>query len=467
MNLGTTWRALSVTKAFGAGAAITAAANLAIAALSIVTGVVSARLLGPHGRGELAAIQTTPGFIAALAMLGMPEALTYFSAQEPALAGRYLATASAIALGACLPFMATGYVAMPILLHAQRPQIVSVARWCLLIAPIWAVASMPMPVLRGIGAFAQWNALRVMVLLSIIAVLAVAWVTGHVTPAFIAYGWLVYSALFFLPTFWFVLRRGIRGPYLPDAAMAGPMLRYGAPCTMTALPQMLNLRLDQMLMAAMLPPRDLGLYVVAVAWSGAVAPILNAVGTVMLPSVASAADREHAVRRLGAGTRATSLLACLISAAVAASAPLAIVFFFGAPYRGAIPSALVLAPAAGVLGINFTLQEGLRGLGRPYLVLRAEVIGLAVTGIALAAMLPTLGIFGAALASMGGYVAVMVVLLTGARSATGASAAVLLVPRVEDFRFITSVVREFASTGLSGVGSVSKVLTRPLRRESL
>ncbi len=428
MKFRSKWRAFNATMPFGAGATLTGAANLAIAVLSIVTGVVSARLLGPHGRGELAAIQTAPGFIAALAMIGMPEALTYFSAQEPLRAGRYLATASAIALAACPPFMAAGFVAMPILLHAQRPQIVSVARWCLLIAPIWAVASMPMPALRGLGAFAQWNALRVMVLFSIIAVLAAAWVTGNVTATFIAYGWLVYSALLFLPAFWFVLRRSVHVSFLPDSASAGQMFRYGAPCMMTALPQMLNLRLDQMLMAALVPPRDLGLYVVAVAWSGAVGLIVNAVGTVMLPSVASAADREHAVRRLGAGTRATSLMAGLISVSVMASAPLAIVFLFGAPYRGAIPSALVLAPAAGVLGINFTLQEGLRGLGRPYLVLRAEVIGLVVTAIALPAMLPALGIFGAALASMGGYVAVMVALLAGARSAVGASPAMLLVP---------------------------------------
>jgi len=434
MKLRTRWRAFNTTMPFGAGATLTGAANLSIAALSVVTGVVSARLLGPHGRGELAAIQITPGFIGVLANLGMPEALTYFSAQEPLCSGRYLATASAIALAACLPFMAGGFVAMPILLHAQRPQIVSVAQWCLLIAPIWAVASMPMHVLRGLGAFAQWNALRVMVLLSIIAVLAVAWATAHVTPVFMAYGWLVYSALLFLPAFWFVLRRGVCGPFLPDPAKAVPMLQYGAPCVMTSLPQMLNLRLDQMLMAALLPPRELGLYVVAVAWSGAVSPILTAVGAVMLPTVAAAADREHAVRRFGAGTRATSLMACLTSAAVAASAPLAIVFLFGAAYRGAIPSALVLAPAAGVLGVNFTLQEGLRGLGRPYLVLRAEVLGLVVTGIALAAMLPTLGIFGAALASMGGYVAVMVLLLAGARSATGVSAATLLVPRVDEIR---------------------------------
>lgn len=440
MNLRIKWRELSATKPFGAGATLTGAANLAIAALSIVTGVVSARLLGPHGRGELAAIQTAPGFLATLAMLGMPEALTYFSAREPLRAGRYLATASTLALAACLPSMAAGFVAMPILLHAQRPQIVTAARWCLLVAPIWAVASMPMPVLRGIGAFAQWNAIRVIVLLSIIAVLAVAWATGHVTPAFIAYGWLVYSALLFLPTFWFVFRRGVRGPFVPDQATAGTMLRYGAPCMMTGMPQMLNLRLDQMLMAALLPARDLGLYVAAVAWSGAAAPILNAVGAVMTPAVASAMDVAHGARRLAAGTRVTSALAIVICITLAVVTPIAIPILFGERFRASIPAALVLIPAAGVLGLNQVLQEGLRGLGRPYAVLRAELVGLAVTAVALIVMLWPLGIMGAALASLGGYAAVMAALLAEARSAIGASPAMLLVPHRNE---INSRLRHF------------------------
>jgi O-antigen/teichoic acid export membrane protein len=449
MNLRIRWRALSTTKSFGAGAALTAAANLAIAALGIVTGVVSARLLGPHGRGELAAIQTAPGFIATLAMLGMPEALTYFSAREPVRAGRYLATASAIALAACLPFMAAGFAAMPILLHAQRPQVVSAARWCLLIAPIWAVAAMPIPLLRGIGAFAQWNALRVMVLLSIIVVLAVAYATGHVNPTFIAYGWLVYSALFLLPTFWLVFRRGVRGPFLPDPNNVGPMLRYGAPCMMTGMPQMLNLRLDQMLMAALLPPRDLGLYVVAVAWSGAAAPLLSAVSSVMTPAVASATDAAHGARRLAVGARTTSALALIICLSLAVVTPIAITILFGESFRASIPAALVLIPAAGVLGLNLVLQEGLRGSGRPYAVLRAELTGLVVTTVTLVATLHPMGIMGAAIASLLGYSTVLGVLLINARRYAGVSLRELLLPQITEIRLtlerLFSLVRRYPS----------------------
>lgn len=432
-----------------ANTAITAAANISLAGLGVVSGVFAARLLGPHGRGELAAIQTWPSFIATLAMLGMPEALVYFSARTPSEAGRYLGSAVVVAMVSSVPFMLVGYLLTPLMLHAQAPAIVRASHWYLLLVLIFASAGLLPNPLRGRSDFASWNLMRMMPNILLIVVLVVAWACSRAVPIFVAAGNLIALALLIFPFAAMVARR-VPGPFTPDLNKLPSMLSYGLPCMMATLPQMLNFRLDQMLMAAMLPARDLGVYVVAVAWSGAVTPILNAVGSMILPSVASATatNREHAVSRLAAASRATSLLACLISAAVAASAPLAIVFFFGAPYGDAIPSTLVLAPAAGVLGINFTLQEGIRGLGRPYLVLRAEVIGLAVTAVALTVMLRPMGIFGAALASLGGYVAVMIVLLAGARSAAGASPATLLVPQWNEIssglRHLRTLVRSLA-----------------------
>ena len=48
----------------------------------MLTGALAARLLGPDGRGQLAAIQMWPNFLAAIANLGLPEALVYFSARS-------------------------------------------------------------------------------------------------------------------------------------------------------------------------------------------------------------------------------------------------------------------------------------------------------------------------------------------------------------------------------------------------
>jgi O-antigen/teichoic acid export membrane protein len=123
--------------------------------------------------------------------------------------------------------------------------------------------------------------------------------------------------------------------------------------------------------------------------------------------------------------------------------PQAIKILFGERFRVSIPAALVLLPAAGILGFNLVLQEGLRGLGRPYAVLRAELAGLVVTAIALLAMLRPLGIMGAAIASLLGYSTVNVVLLVNARRYTGMRLRELLIPQRGELKLTVSQLLSF------------------------
>jgi O-antigen/teichoic acid export membrane protein len=421
------WRRARVVNSFAADTALTALGNTVIALLGLVTGILSARLLGPRGRGELAAIQNTPNVIATLAMVGMPDALAYFSARESEQASRYLGTASALSLAGSIPFMLVAYFAMPMLLQAQRWTIVTGARWYLLIAPIWAMAGMLPHAVRGTGDFDAWNAMRIMLPICGVWVLACSWISGHATAEFVASGYLVTYAILFAPWFW-LIRRRIHGSLLPDFAKIRPMLGYGLPCLGTGLPQLLNLRLDQILMAALLVPRNLGLYVVAVSWSSAALPLLSSVGAAILPSVASAESRTVAIERFSQGVRMAFLLAVLSSTILLIATPFAIVRLFGAEYRPAIPAAQLLLPAAGLLGINFAFQESLRGLGFPYAALQAEFWGLLVTALALVALLPRLGILGAALASLFGYSTVTASLFLSATNIAGISPIRLLVP---------------------------------------
>src|SRR5437899_3096533 len=97
----------------------TVATNIGMALVNAAPGIIAARILGPQGRGALAAIQTWPSFLGSLAMLGMPEALVYFTAKDDKRGGRHLGSAMALALTALVVMMAIGWVAMPLLLSAQ------------------------------------------------------------------------------------------------------------------------------------------------------------------------------------------------------------------------------------------------------------------------------------------------------------------------------------------------------------
>jgi O-antigen/teichoic acid export membrane protein len=427
------WRTLHGASPFAANTAITAATNILLAGLGMVSGILAARLLGPQGRGELAAIQGWPSFVGGLAMLGMPEAIVYYTARDHPAAGRYLGSAILLALISSIPFMLAAYLAMPLLLHAQAPTIVWAGRWYLLLVPIYALVGMMLHPLRGRSDFVHWNVLRLGPNVLWIGVLVVAWAFSRETATFVAAGNLVALTLLIFP-FGALVTRRVPGPFTPDLQKLPPMLHYGLPCMMTGAPQMLNLRLDQMLMAALLPPRALGLYVIAVAWSGAAAPLLTAVGAVTTPAVASAADHAQGASRMAAAARGTAVLALVLCLALVVLTPFAIVILFGEGFRASIPAALVLVPAAGVLGLNLVLQEGLRGIGCPYAALQGELVGLVATVVTLTVLLVPMGILGAAIASLLGYSTVTGVSLLNTRRYTGTPIRTLLIPRFGEIR---------------------------------
>jgi antigen flippase len=406
---------------------LTIGANAVLGVEGALSGVMAARLLGPGGRGELAAIQTFSGFVAAVAILGMIEAVVYYCARDPQRAGRYIASAVTIALVTSIPILFGAYFLIPVALAAQSPGVIRAARWYLLMAPVYALVAVPAHSLRGLRDFVGWNELRLVPNFVWILVLAAAWCIALSDARLLAVAYVAAQAVVFLPVFYVVSKR-VDGPFRPAAEDWGGMLRYGLPCALVNLPQMLNLRLDQIAMAVMLPASELGTYAVAVAWSGISVPVLNALSATLLPSIASQCDRVASIDRFYKGTRLALLLAAVTSLLLMALTPLAVVTLFGGGYRASVRAALVLVPAGSILGLNSVLEEGLRGLGDPYAVLRAELAGVVATALGLALTLGPLGIMGGALSSLVGYSTVCIALIRKTRRLTGVSPGALLCP---------------------------------------
>lgn len=399
------------SRSFGSHVLLTASTNLVLAIMALVTGSLAARLLGPEGRGQLAAIQTWPLLIALLASLGLPDAVVYFTSQMPDRGGSNLASSVVLYLISSIPFVAVGYALMPFLLSAQTPEVISAARWYLLLfVPLQATQGMLLHPLRGRSDFVPWNLLRILYMFGWLAVLFLAGWTQRTTPESLAAAYLVSLVVIGLPV-WYVVRRRVPGPYKMDRHLWRPMLNYGLPLAASAVPQMLNLRLDQLAMAALLPAEQLGYYVVAVAWSSATQPLLNSIGTVLFPRVASVSSRPAQLEHLAHITRISTLLALVTGIILLALTPLGILILFGTAYISAIPPAIVLVIAGAMSGVNMILEEGVRGLGVSRVVLRAEAAGLIVTIIALAGLLRPYEIMGAAVASLLGYSAIAFVLL--------------------------------------------------------
>src|SRR5262249_49146707 len=146
-------------RSFSAQVLLTTGSNILLGLLGVISGALAARLLGPSGRGQLAAIQMWPNFLAAMANLGLPEALVYFSARTRGESGRYVGSAVTLNLLVSAGFMGLGYVVLPLVLPAQSAEVINTARWYLLLLPIQAIY-LPHHSFRGLSDFGAWNAMR-------------------------------------------------------------------------------------------------------------------------------------------------------------------------------------------------------------------------------------------------------------------------------------------------------------------
>jgi O-antigen/teichoic acid export membrane protein len=377
--------------------------NALLGVMGLATGLLGARLLGPKGRGELAAIQSWPMLFAALAMLGMPEAVVYFGSRDRNRIAAYVATAISVANVASIAFVVAGWILMPVLLQSQSDSTIFYARVFLFAIPLYALIDLPRNALRAIDSWATWNVLRFLHTGLWFMVLMGGWMVPALSsPGTMACLLLTLQVLFIAPHS-LAVAWSIPKSTLAPASYRGPMLRFGIPAMLTILPQMLNLRLDQLLMASCMEAEPLGYYMVAVAWAGASAPLFQSVGTVLFPHISAISTREFTGPFSGTYITTLAVLILTISLAMVAVTPTAIKLVFGTRFSQSIPAAMILVVAGGFSGLNLILSAVLQGFGKPAAVLGAELAGLCVTLGSLAIFLPMFGIVGAAMSSLLAY----------------------------------------------------------------
>lgn len=394
-------------------ASVATAGGLAL--FGFVSSALAARLLQPEQRGTLAAIQVVPGFLALLGMIGQTEAITYFAARGDTSLGDIQGTGLRITGLGCLGAMAVGAILLPLILTGRPTSVVIAGMIYLLICPALAGLTVGPAWFRARGRTVTWNATRLIAPVAWTVVVVLAWLRHDRSPSRLAITFVVVLLSLSIPIVVLSSRAvpPAEGPVRYRRDLQRPLLRYGLPAMATAAPQLLNLRLDQTVMATFLPNKELGYYVTAVGWSTSISLLLNGFGFVLLPAVAKERDpaAQRAVFRKLVFRGALFSVALVAVVLVVTPTVFPSRFVFSASYRPAVPAAMILVVAAGVLGFNQILSEAVRGLARPGLVLRCELGGLVVTVICLAALLGPFGIIGAAWSSLIGYSSVTAQLL--------------------------------------------------------
>jgi O-antigen/teichoic acid export membrane protein len=383
--------------------------NLAIQGCNVMTGVITARLLLPVGRGELATIMLWPTILAGLGIMGVNFALARAAAAGPDKENDLARAAVALGLLLAGAGMLAGYFLLPWLLPADKQHLLGLNRIYLLWLPLNFVALNLIALDHGRMRWRRYNLIRLSVVLPYLGFILVFWLRGVDALA-----WFV-AALLCSNLFTMLLRlavqwRGIiRGRV--RVALAVSVLKGGFPFFLASLSTIAVMQMDKALVVSLLPTEMVGYYAAAFTFAAAHGSLGGALGVTSFAALANEADTARQGQYLAQVFRQATLLYIGAGAGVALLAPLLIVPLFGADFAPAVQPAAILALATSLLALGNILNEGLKGRGSAAPGILAQFLGGGLIGLAAWLLVPRHGLAGLAWAAVlgaGGQLAFLV-----------------------------------------------------------
>lgn len=367
----------------------------AILCLQAGTGVLTARTLGPEGRGELAAMILWPLLVANVTTLGLPSALIYHfrnrAEERRQISGSGLATAAVT--GALAGAMA--FTVLPWWLRQYPPAVIRAAQLFLLTVPICSVTLAGRAILEASHDFAASNAVQLLTPFATLIALLFLLASHNLTPFSAAAAYIAAS----LPSFGYMLFRvaqtGVRA-VRPQLAMVRQILHYGIRSYGIDILGTLALQVDQVLVVSLLTADAMGSYVVVLSLSRMLNVFQNSAVMVLFPKAAGR-DIEDVLSMTGKCVRISGLVSAFFGALVCIFGYTLLRLVYGADYASAAGALRILTVEAVLSGMTFVLAQPFMALNRPGTVTLVQGIGLSLSVPMMLILIPRYGVYGAAI----------------------------------------------------------------------
>lgn len=370
--------AVSARRELAGSLSLTVGTSVFIQVVTVASGVILARALGPQGRGDLAIAMLWPALVSGVGMLGIADALTFRSALEPPGPSAAFSNALLLATLQSILLAGVGWLVIQIALH-NSPVIASDAQFYLWFIPLNLLTLYPAAVLQGRMMMRSFNLARASVNVAYTGSLAVLWATKHIDVRTALAASLFANAFTLTLCARLVVRRRLLTRSIGVAGLR-QLITLGLRLHLGNVAFLLASRIDIVALSFLVPSRVLGEYVVATAVGSLPLVIPSAASLVLYPLFS-----RRAKEQAGRAFAKFILLALVITVAaipvVILISPFVITWFFGSTFANATATAQLLGLAALVRGMSVMTSAVLRGLGSPVRASGGDVAGLIVIAI--------------------------------------------------------------------------------------
>lgn len=366
----------------------------------VITSILSARALGPEGRGEMTVVLMWPSICAMVAEIGLPQAYRFWTARRPEYISAMFSNAVIFTLVVGLMVLALSEITISHLIGERSPDVLKLSRIYLLVIPALMLTDLIRGLLEGARHFNWVGGSRVVFFGIQCGTTLVLFFTERLTIASAMYI-LIASIVASLLVSLFAVWRELRPGWHPKLSQLGTTLRYGVRDYPGGLTEFINWRLDLMILVGMASSNAIGLYAAALSLAAITTTLASSVSDALMPEIA-ASKPERATRILTKSLRLTLYGHLLVLVPLWLAAPFILRFAYGESFVPVTNVWRLLMIASVIWSLGAIVISGLNGMGYPGLSTVARLAAACIMATALLMLLPVWGIAGAALAAIAG-----------------------------------------------------------------
>lgn len=375
------------------------------------TGIITARLLGPHDRGLFTLLVMLPQTLVTFVKMGVAQANVYYirRARVPVetVASNSLVLCAVVSV---VVFLAA-YFGGPWFIEPFTEGAPWSYVWlALVLVPFLLIESYFMAILQAVEAFGAYNLQSIYkAVMSFVGIAtAVLLLDGRLWAALMSQVTVLAAANLWLL---YQVSQVSRYSFRWDWKVGRGTLDFGAKSYVQTLAAHLHYRIDLYLIALLLTPEQVAFYSIAVNMTHPILQIPDAIGTVIFPKLAGSSD-EQAHERTAVTCRHTlftTLVAAIFYAGVGSQL---MVLFYGERYSPAIPPMFMMLPGIIMISLYQILSRNFTSRNRQQVNIIAAGVALAVNATSNLILIPRFGIVGAALSTAISYSLAAGILLT-------------------------------------------------------
>jgi len=328
--------------------------SMLILLLNMITGMITARVLGPAGRGDLAAIVLCAEMLAFTMTFGIPAALLYNMKRKPEEAAK-LYISALMMTGVCsIAALGIGFTIIPYWLHSYSSEIIAYAQMAVLVTPVILITFIHKSMFRARNEFHIFNRLRMLLPLVTILMLITLFIGDWMTPLTAAMSYLlpycpfvIWNMVRFVRMYKLKWNNAFNN--LKDSILS--LYHYGMRAYGVDFLGNIALYIDRVIVVGMLSPAHFGIYVVAVSLSRMVNIFQHSISLVLFPK-ASELTVDKIIILTTRVFRISNLVALVGVLILLWIAPIVLTLLYGEEFAGALNTFRVLVLEVMIGGIN-------------------------------------------------------------------------------------------------------------------